>query len=67
MLLGIIIATLVIGGIIGACASDNGESGAGAFGGALTALAFVGNLLVRIFFAGLAIFITIWLFKAIFC
>lgn len=39
MLLTIIIATLVIGGILGASASDNGEKGAGALSGALAALA----------------------------
>ena len=67
MLLTIIIATLVIGGILGASASDNGEKGAGALSGALAALGIVGSLLVRLFFVGLAIFIALALFKAIFC
>lgn len=67
MLLKIIIATLVIGGIIGALVSDKGEEGSGALGGAFAALGIVGGCLLRLFFAGLGIAITIALFRAIFC
>lgn len=62
----ILIAAVVIGGIIGALSSKDGERGAGFFSGALTSGMGCGYVLFQILLWGLGIAFFIWLFGVLF-
>lgn len=67
MWLAIIIIAIVVGGIIGACSSKDGERGQGAAGGALAGGIGCGYILFQILLWGLCLMVFVWLFEALFC
>ena len=66
MWLVVLIIAIIIGAIVGAMTSDKGESGVGAFTGAVAGGMGCGFVLVQILLWGAGIFILIWLFGALF-
>lgn len=66
MWLTILIIAIVVGGMLGFAFSDEGDRSSGAINGALAGGMGCGYILLRIFIAGIAIFLLIKLFKALF-
>lgn len=62
----VLIIAIIIGGIIGALSSKEGEQGAGCLAGAVTGGMGCGYVLIQILFYGLIILAFIWLFGALF-
>ncbi|CDE40384.1 MAG: hypothetical protein EGP67_05865 [Bacteroidales bacterium] len=65
MWIWIIVIAVVIGGIWGYL-NSNGDAG-DAFGGAAAGGCLAAGCLFRLLIVGLGIFLTIWLFRAVFC
>lgn len=62
----ILIIAIIIGAVIGALSSNNGEKGEGAIGGAIVGGMGCGYILLQIFLWGLGILFMLWLFGALF-
>lgn len=66
MWIWIIVIAIIIGAILGASSSKDGERGAGAFSGALMGGMGCGYVLFQIFLWGAGIIIVLWLFGNLF-
>jgi len=66
MWLTILIIVVIVGAIIGAACSNDGERGEGAFAGAFTAGSGCLYVMVQIALAALGIFFLIWIFNLLF-
>lgn len=66
MWLWILIAAIIIGAIIGAISSKDGERGEGAVGGAVTTGLGCGYFLFQLLLIGLAIVFVVWLIGFLF-
>lgn len=66
MWIWIIIIAIIIGAILGALNSDDGEKGAGAFSGAIAGEMGCGYILFHIFLWGAGILIILWLLSNLF-